>query len=813
MNKTVGKSDVSGFVLMFKAIQSNKVLGYLKADVSAGNVYNWDFENSSITFQLNTNESLYKTLKTGSSYKVQLAYVSTSGLIGYYSTVGVVKYTTNPKVEIMGLKAGLNINPTTFYGKYSQENGDTTEKVYSYRFDIYDSDGNIYDTSGDQIHNSFEDESLAYSTDKFVLNKDLVIGKNYYIQYHIKTINNLEKTTPRYRIIEQDTIDSELKANLYAEMNPEEGYISLGLRSEDNERAVGAFVLKRASNKDNYQTWQTIYKFKLASELPSDWEYKDFLIEHGYTYKYAVQQTNSDGFYSNKIYSNEVYASFEDMFLFDGKKQLKVRFNPKISSFKNTILETKQNTLGNKYPFIFRNGIVNYKEFPISGLISYWSDDEELFANKSELLLEAKMTDLLDENFTAERIFKLKVLDFLNDGEPKVFRSPSEGNYIVQLTGVSLSPNETVGRMLHSFSATASEVAEFNYDNLVDYGFVNIKQKDDKKFVNYASVDLTGLYNKMLLSHSPATSISIESTPGTQFRLTDDISSYVIEIGPSGKYQLTQQENIKIYSLEILNIPPTSGILTYTYESEAPNSFNEVANIVITDYPVVQFLDGINDVITYFENVETQILAFTFIKAKARDIIQVYQRVEGEKLYYDENLTNEVLNFDPYAIYKAYVVNNHIYNYYDGRRCGSDMSGARSVSGFNNKLQINDDVLDLTETRNFFVKEPGKITKLKAGYGIILECGLQTKTIEYSSAALGSETQRAREEYQKAKTAFEDLMFYDVENDTKNYFDESTCQIKDEYFTALASARAETARLKKEYLDQLKTVIRGDSGA
>nr|DAI51091.1 MAG TPA: hypothetical protein [Caudoviricetes sp.] len=58
-------------------------------------------------------------------------------------------------------------------------------------------------------------------------------------------------------------------------------------------------------------------------------------------------------------------------------------------------------------------------------------DDEELFTSKQDIFLEAKMTDLLDENFIAERLFKLKVLDFLNNGKPKVFRSPSEGNYIV----------------------------------------------------------------------------------------------------------------------------------------------------------------------------------------------------------------------------------------------------------------------------------------------------------------------------------------------------------------------------------------------
>jgi hypothetical protein len=67
------------------------------------------------------------------------------------------------------------------------------------------------------------------------------------------------------------------------------------------------------------------------------------------------------------------------MFLSDGERQLRIRFNPKISSFKTTLLETKMDTIGGKYPFFFRNGNVGYKEFPISGLISMLMDESEEF--------------------------------------------------------------------------------------------------------------------------------------------------------------------------------------------------------------------------------------------------------------------------------------------------------------------------------------------------------------------------------------------------------------------------------------------------
>jgi len=115
--------------------------------------------------------------------------------------------------------------------------------------------------------------------------------------------------------------------------------------------------------------------------------------------------------------SETVTADFEDMFLFDGFRQLKVRFNPTVASFKNDVLESKTDTIGSKYPFIFRNGNVKYKEFPIGGLISYLMDDQAFFLSKDSLgALEFEGTDLTSENIRAERVFKLEVMEWLSDG-------------------------------------------------------------------------------------------------------------------------------------------------------------------------------------------------------------------------------------------------------------------------------------------------------------------------------------------------------------------------------------------------------------
>ena len=45
---------------------------------------------------------------------------------------------------------------------------------------------------------------------------------------------------------------------------------------------------------------------------------------------------------------------------------------------------------------------------------------------------------------------------------------------MIRLMNVSLSPDDKLGRMLYTFSATAYEIAELNYENLVKYGFEKI---------------------------------------------------------------------------------------------------------------------------------------------------------------------------------------------------------------------------------------------------------------------------------------------------------------------------------------------------
>ena len=557
MNRAVDSSLVDSFRLKIKTVQSNTYIKTLIVDSTTEALnsriatFTWtDFDESKV--------------KIGQYLKVQLAYVGkdTANTVGYFSTVGVIKYTSKPNVYIEGL--GQNVNQIeafrqTYLGVF-ETGEDKSERPYAYNFYLYDKTGNIIETSGWTLHNTTinniasESLSLNKTTDTYTFQTTLIANTEYYLQYGVRTINNLEVFSPIYTCIEPKIGPSDFYTDLIAKNNFEEAYVELTLAINETwlknqyngdyvitaqNQNTGKFTyaiyqqtgtkpdpvqdnpplatieesdlalehpvsieICRSERTDDFSTWITLQKLYFSDYTTAlHWSFKDLAIEQGITYKYCYRQYNEAGIQSDRAISNEVYADFEDMFLWDGKKQLKIRFNPKISSFKIDRLEQKMDTIGSRYPFFFRNGVVEYREFPIAGLISYLADNNEMFLNYYEDLniirgpmvertnnpvdqtvddtgLGSKSWELSETlnsvgyNMYAERIFKMRLLEWLGNGEIKMFKSAAEGNFLVRIMNVSLTPEDKLGRMIHNFSCTAYEVEELTYQNLLDLKFI-----------------------------------------------------------------------------------------------------------------------------------------------------------------------------------------------------------------------------------------------------------------------------------------------------------------------------------------------------
>ena len=141
-------------------------------------------DKNQVTFNI---DSLIDTFKVGSFYKIQMAYIHIDNTIGYYSTVGIIKYTAPAAVIVENLDSNyVCACPSIFTGTYIPAITDN-EKIYSYRFDVYDEYMSLYDTSGDQIHNAENTTNKNTWTPNIGFQPD----KFYTVQYSVVTQNLL----------------------------------------------------------------------------------------------------------------------------------------------------------------------------------------------------------------------------------------------------------------------------------------------------------------------------------------------------------------------------------------------------------------------------------------------------------------------------------------------------------------------------------------------------------------------------------------------------------------------------------------------
>lgn len=416
------------------------------------------------------------------------------------------------------------------------------EFIDKYKFDLYEGKevdiSNLIETSGWLQHNSKRDDPTN-NTYEFISTFDVhrfktrLVNNSYYtVVYSIQTTNGYETTanTP-YTFLATRTYLAALEGiifeaddnSIYAKEN---GCIQLYCSSEIP--MSGSYVITRTDEKSNYEVWEDL-KFITISNKQLDHEniFNDFTIESGIKYKYSIQQENAVGLRTQPLYpddNRQYMINFEYSYIYRDDVQLCLQFDQKMSSFKHTTLRAKQDVIGDKYAHLVQNGHAYYAEFPVTGIISFHMDNYQTFFKlgnegyyyKDELVIpldKFKDTggkrdsnnnvlptddkpnisfDLIADNVFVERKFREKAEEFLNDFDYKLYKSPTEGNIVVGLMNMSLTPNEQLGRIIYSFSATAYEVVENTMENLDQYGIINIGQ-----FTSLATDEVTRSFGQV----------------------------------------------------------------------------------------------------------------------------------------------------------------------------------------------------------------------------------------------------------------------------------------------------------------------------
>ena len=319
--------------------------------------------------------------------------------------------------------------------------------------------------------------------------------------------------------------------------NIEDGYVDIRItakrdgRTDSSLYAPGKMYIKRASSIDNFNTWELLSCTEHGSSGEIDITIRDNTIASMVQYQYSAQFWFTEtSVWSSITTSDIIYPTFYDIILSRNNTQLAIRYNGQLTNIKPISQRVKFDTLGSKYPKFAENAYMNYRQYSLSGLICAEGDFNRAFISELEEPYQSNMekyeeifgnTYLLrndtaaddnqidknkivgnslhdaypHENWYWERAFRDEVINWLNDGEPKLFRSMPEGNMMVMVTDISLTPNQNIGRLLYNFTATLYEVGDgYSLTELNKAGVIDIINVEDAYASQAPSTDVNDNY-------------------------------------------------------------------------------------------------------------------------------------------------------------------------------------------------------------------------------------------------------------------------------------------------------------------------------
>lgn len=346
-----------------------------------------------------------------------------------------------------------------------------TETMSSYTVEILNPnrDDVLYTSDTIYTSNSVDPNAIDYLLDLAGL--DTSETNTFRVRVSVITKNNYTMYKDYEFAIADYVTEDDFNPVVSLDVDKENGIVKLHI--ENAQTVFGTLYVRRSSSISNFKEWEELRTQTVAG--PIDLEIVDNTVGSGIWYRYYCQLENTVGGLTRLYYSDKFFPDFYDAIFSRGDKQIAIRYNYTISSMRPVVNRQKIDTLGGRYPKFAENAAMNYKQFSISGMISTQEDEGEMFLGKEDyfgdeydnytIYEEQEYRDeytIENYNYFWERGFREELVKWLNDGEPKLYRSMTEGLMVVMLTDINLTPNKTLSRRLYDFSATVYEIADGN---------------------------------------------------------------------------------------------------------------------------------------------------------------------------------------------------------------------------------------------------------------------------------------------------------------------------------------------------------------
>lgn len=401
-------------------------------------------------------------------------------------TISILNFDSQDTIDEQVMITYNSLEPI-FLGTYEPNGGAQTLKQW--KMQLFNEEGttSLCD-SGWTAANNYNSEDGKLSIECH-LPYTMENNKNYQVVFSIETKNGFTNSIS-YSFLASAHAAAALDGTVTLNINEDDGYAAILTKAIVSEKGIN-LTLRRTSSKTSFAIWEDIANYT-TTENEINWNYADFSIESGIFYQYGVQIRDNYGRRSSMITTQKEMGEFDSAFLIekgesvDDAKVLKLQYDVNIANTAVNVGESKVDTIGSKYPYVTRNGNMYYHSFPLEGLITECMDNSHLFATKDELYHDqtqlynvAYGTHILnvlsgEYDYTYERLFREKVEAFLYDNKPKLYKSLTEGNLLIKLMSITLTPKQELGRLIYSFSATAVEIGEASIENLNNYGIQTI---------------------------------------------------------------------------------------------------------------------------------------------------------------------------------------------------------------------------------------------------------------------------------------------------------------------------------------------------
>lgn len=445
-------------------------------------------------------------------YKVQIRFTSSTApeppsdagidkwlvdnkeLFSEWSTICLIRAISQPSLQLVNFPDEGDVifsnSNVDIVGSLVFEDENESDQLSNYQIKLYNNEDTsnpelVLDSGVIYTNSSQNSNQLNYTLDYL-----LEPGTAYLLTISIETRNYYFQTFDYALLIVQAT-DNPLNANIIAENDTEMGSIKVSIAATEFQNFTGSVIIRRTSSKSNFNIWEDVYERVYNVEDNINFVWYDITVQSGVWYKYAAQKKLGAGSRGAITEMEEpVLAYFEDMFLIANNQQARIRYNQQVSSMRQNIAEARTETLGAQYPYIRRNGYINYRSLSISGLITFFNDYNDTFTSKDELYGDAasplytaynetqNITDFND--YVHEREFREKIIQFLYADNIKLFKTLTEGNVLVKLMNISLSPQQSLGRYLYSFNCEAYEIAADTFDNYLNYNIIEKEQMNSE---------------------------------------------------------------------------------------------------------------------------------------------------------------------------------------------------------------------------------------------------------------------------------------------------------------------------------------------